>query len=84
MSCHQPHSANVTPLLKLPQQPLCAECHEIGEAAFTQTHAGVASEQMDCVSCHNPHASKDPKYFKDVMHAPFAARSCQPCHLSGE
>ena len=84
MSCHQPHFSNMTSLLLKPQQELCAECHETGEQAFRDRHAGIAAEAMNCVNCHNPHASKDPKYFKDVMHAPFAARSCEPCHVAGQ
>lgn len=84
MSCHKPHFSAAKPLLTVPQQALCAECHETTDAAFSASHAGISAEVMDCVKCHNPHASKDPKYFKDVMHAPFAARSCEPCHVSGQ
>jgi hypothetical protein len=36
---------------------------------------------MDCVSCHDPHASKDPKLFRAEAHAPFAARACEECHV---
>jgi hypothetical protein len=36
---------------------------------------------MDCRSCHDPHASKDPKYFKEKMHPPFVSRSCEACHI---
>jgi hypothetical protein len=36
---------------------------------------------MDCRNCHNPHGSEDPKYFKDEVHAPFAGRSCEDCHI---
>jgi hypothetical protein len=36
---------------------------------------------MNCKSCHDPHASKDPKFFKGVVHPPFAGRSCEDCHL---
>ncbi len=35
---------------------------------------------MDCVSCHDPHYSKDPKFFKARQHAPFAGRQCDACH----
>jgi hypothetical protein len=36
---------------------------------------------MNCRNCHDPHASKDPKFFKSVVHAPFAGRSCEECHI---
>jgi hypothetical protein len=36
---------------------------------------------MDCRKCHDPHASKDLKFFKPYMHAPFAGRSCEDCHI---
>jgi Zn-finger protein len=36
---------------------------------------------IDCRNCHNPHASKDPQYFKDEVHSPFAGRSCDDCHI---
>jgi hypothetical protein len=36
---------------------------------------------MNCVICHNPHASKDAKFFRANQHAPFAARTCDACHL---
>ena len=33
------------------------------------------------MSCHDPHASKDPKFFKASVHPPFAARDCGTCHV---
>jgi hypothetical protein len=38
---------------------------------------------MHCVACHEPHASKDPKLFREQQHPPFAARSCEECHTVG-
>jgi hypothetical protein len=38
---------------------------------------------MNCVKCHDPHASKDPALFRSNLHAPFAARSCEECHVVG-
>jgi hypothetical protein len=37
---------------------------------------------MSCISCHDPHSSKDPKFFKEVGHAPFTARNCDSCHAA--
>jgi hypothetical protein len=36
---------------------------------------------MQCQSCHDPHASKDPKFFKSTIHPPFASRGCEECHI---
>ena len=71
-------------MLSQKQNTLCAECHELADESFTRLHAGVDAAVMNCVTCHNPHTSKDPKYFKSVVHAPFAARSCDACHVVGK
>ena len=81
LTCHQAHFAEVKPLLNEPQHQLCAQCHETDDDSFKKAHIGIKAEVMNCVQCHNPHASKDPQFFKDVMHAPFAARTCEPCHV---
>jgi hypothetical protein len=36
---------------------------------------------MNCVSCHAPHSSKEPKLFKTTVHPPFAGGSCDECHV---
>jgi hypothetical protein len=36
---------------------------------------------MNCRSCHDPHSSTDPKFFKSHIHPPFAGRSCDECHI---
>ena len=79
--CHQPHSGSLDKLLMLPLQSLCAECHDSTAESFKTAHLSIAAEVMNCVSCHDPHASKDPKYFKPTMHAPFASRGCDACHI---
>jgi len=79
--CHQPHSASLETLLTLPLQALCGECHEPETGSFRRAHLSIAAEAMNCMGCHDPHASKDPKYFKPTMHAPFAAKSCDACHI---
>ncbi len=42
---------------------------------------GLAPGTIHCMSCHEPHASKDPKFFKASVHPPFAARDCDTCHV---
>jgi hypothetical protein len=53
----------------------------VTEAAFGKAHLGIDPAVMNCVKCHDPHASKDPGLFREALHAPFAARSCEECHV---
>ncbi|MDR9501998.1 MAG: cytochrome c3 family protein, partial [Desulfurivibrionaceae bacterium] len=80
--CHQPHSAKAPRLLSMQMQELCAECHEPGGDSFQKSHIGIEAAAMNCVQCHDPHSSKDQMFFRPVMHAPFVARSCDPCHIT--
>jgi predicted CXXCH cytochrome family protein len=68
-------------MINQPLHDLCAQCHEPDAESFQTLHLGIAAADMDCIKCHSPHVSMDPKFFRDVMHAPFAARSCEPCHI---
>jgi predicted CXXCH cytochrome family protein len=60
---------------------VCAQCHDTKDAKFASSHLGMDAKDVNCVSCHDPHASKDPKLFKSTVHAPFAARECAECHV---
>ena len=82
--CHKPHFASVRPLL--PSQPteVCSQCHDLKAASFAKAHLNIAVGNIKCMSCHDPHASKDPKFFKETIHPPFAARSCEDCHIVGK
>jgi predicted CXXCH cytochrome family protein len=79
-SCHLPHFSGQARLLDRPQQQVCADCHDLTEAAFSTAHLGIDPEIMNCVRCHDPHASKDPRLFRATLHAPFVAGSCEECH----
>ena len=59
------------------------ELKEETDKGFTTAHLGIDPKVVRCVSCHDPHASKDAKLFKANQHAPFAARQCDACHLVG-
>ena len=80
-NCHKPHFAKQARLLDEPQQQICAQCHDVADAAFKTAHLGIDPGVMNCVTCHDPHASKDPKLFRATVHAPFAGRSCDECHI---
>ena len=81
LRCHGPHFTGEGNLLAKPVQTLCSECHNVKEASFGKAHFQIDPAVMNCVTCHTPHASKDPKFFKEKVHAPFAGRSCEDCHL---
>jgi predicted CXXCH cytochrome family protein len=81
LRCHKPHVSVESSLLAQPQRAVCGECHNLKDDSFVRSHIGIDPEAMNCMSCHSPHASKDPKLFKDMIHPPFAARSCDECHV---
>jgi len=81
LNCHKPHYAPNKTLLPTPVTALCEQCHESTKAPFEKAHLSIQASVMTCMNCHDPHASKDPKFFKNSVHAPFAARSCEECHI---
>jgi predicted CXXCH cytochrome family protein len=81
LRCHKPHFSSEESIMTLPLEKLCGDCHDAEKDSFKKSHLGIAAAVMDCNNCHNPHASKDAKFFKQKLHAPFASRSCEPCHV---
>jgi predicted CXXCH cytochrome family protein len=84
LTCHKPHFSAQSTLLVQQVPDLCGNCHDFAQPSFVKAHIGIDAKLMDCRVCHNPHTSKDPKFFKEVMHPPFAARSCETCHIVGK
>ncbi len=68
-------------MLVRPIGTLCGECHNVESESFADAHLEIDPKVMNCMTCHAPHSSKDPKLFLDKGHAPFAARSCDVCHM---
>ena len=81
LRCHQPHSSGENRLMVKPVRTLCADCHDPGTAAFSEAHLDIDPARIRCERCHDAHASKAPGLFKSSVHAPFAMKSCQDCHL---
>jgi predicted CXXCH cytochrome family protein len=79
--CHKPHFSAEAALINQRIQPLCGDCHDFKGTAFGKAHIDIDPGLMDCRTCHDPHASKDAKFFKEVIHPPFAGRSCEECHV---
>ena len=64
-----------------PIQPLCGKCHDYKTNSFQTAHLGIDAGLMDCSKCHDAHTSTDPKFFKAVIHKPFADKTCKDCHI---
>jgi len=80
-TCHRPHFSEELALIVEPIQPLCGKCHDYKETAFSRAHINIGANVMDCRNCHAPHISKDPMFFKEAVHKPFAERTCKDCHI---
>jgi len=76
-NCHQVHVKQDPMFDKLAQQEACFVCHKTQRA---QTHRisthPLASGQMSCSDCHNPHGTTGPKLLaKDSVND-----TCYTCH----
>ncbi len=53
--CHNPHSSDMSKLLKEPGNDLCYSCHD--REPFQRTFVHKPLQETGCLSCHAPHAS---------------------------
>jgi len=59
---------------------LCTDCHDPKDAALAKAHQNQPIDTADCLTCHNPHQSAQPKLMAKFTHAPFAGGQCDTCH----
>jgi predicted CXXCH cytochrome family protein len=59
---------------------LCMNCHDVKEAAIVKAHQGQPFAKADCLTCHDPHQSAQPKLLAKFTHVPFAGKQCDSCH----
>lgn len=59
---------------------LCLNCHDTANKQLMAAHRGQPVSESNCVSCHDPHGSEDPKLLHKFSHPPFAERQCDSCH----
>jgi predicted CXXCH cytochrome family protein len=59
---------------------LCLECHDAGDAGLIKAHNGQPFGKADCVTCHDPHQSLQPKLMQAFVHPPFGEKLCEVCH----
>ena len=64
---------------------LCADCHDLKDAALIKTHNGQPFATANCISCHDPHQSNSPKLAQKFPHAVFSDKdSCATCHAEAK
>ena len=79
VSCHTIHAKHNPVLYAETQAKVCYQCHKGVRADFQKfSHHPVASAQLKCSSCHNPHGSFGPMLLKgDTVN-----QTCYQCHAS--
>jgi predicted CXXCH cytochrome family protein len=85
-TCHLTHKTGADPtpenrfhLTKNPPE-LCQECHDIKDADLQKAHNNQPFGNANCLECHDPHQSDQPKLMRQFLHAPFEAKACDTCH----
>lgn len=81
-ACHSAHGSGHLGFVKAAAPELCAGCHTIDDA-LNAKHEGYTITGADCLDCHNPHVSDQPKLVRSSLHPPFAEKSCDACHEKG-
>ncbi len=80
LTCHSAHAANQSKLLSEPVPVLCLGCHDMVD--LVKPHKGQVGKKTNCLRCHAPHGSPNPKMLNaSNIHPPFKAGSCTACHL---
>lgn len=58
-TCHDPHSADQAPLLKMELRQLCLGCHQdFAQSMKNASFLHSAITEQDCGACHLPHSSE--------------------------
>ena len=90
VACHDPHASNNAKGLVKATNELCSSCHQ-GQADGAHTGVGHKVEggpdprrpgqPFSCISCHDPHGSDNPRFFRSGS---TAQESCKGCHTNTE
>jgi predicted CXXCH cytochrome family protein len=59
---------------------LCLDCHDAKDEDLQKAHHNQPFATADCLQCHNPHQSPQPKLMAAFLHPPFADKNCELCH----
>jgi predicted CXXCH cytochrome family protein len=59
---------------------LCLDCHDASSADLQKAHHDQPFGTANCIQCHDPHQSAQPKLMARFTHPPFADKQCEFCH----
>lgn len=85
-ACHVTHKTGAEPTIEnrfhlaKAAPALCADCHDLKDAALQKAHQNQPFATANCLQCHDPHQSAAPKLMAKFLHPPFADKSCETCH----
>ena len=86
-ACHVTHKVGEVGKLEFDKHltkgvpALCLDCHDAKDAALIKTHQGQPFGTANCLQCHDPHQSAQPKLMAKFLHPPFADKDgCGTCH----
>ncbi len=77
LACHQAHFGETRSLVKGGTQ-VCFACHK--KRKTVARHGDYADENMNCLTCHNPHGSNRPHLVRNFLHSPYEEEACDECH----
>ncbi len=80
LTCHGPHLTRHAALLQEPVVDGCLNCHDGQAPEFQRQHLSLPIDALDCVGCHDPHASDMTGMLHPQSHPPFAEGDCSICH----
>ncbi|MDD5773226.1 MAG: cytochrome c3 family protein [bacterium] len=89
--CHKDHGNENKLMLKAEGNDLCYLCHDSYEVEFKKQsklaviklshfNLPVGRDKSQCIECHDPHSSDEPKLIYSNQHKPFAEKKCLECH----
>ncbi|UCG60996.1 MAG: hypothetical protein JSV52_11800 [Candidatus Zixiibacteriota bacterium] len=78
-ACHAAHGSPFPGFVTGEAAELCGTCHALDDSLFV-AHGGYDLTIADCLDCHNPHISDQPKLVRNLSHPPFAEGDCESCH----
>jgi predicted CXXCH cytochrome family protein len=61
-ACHEAHRSPYKHLVKAPTPKLCFFCHEHTPAGEKPLGCTRASDEVNCLTCHDPHGGADPVF----------------------
>jgi len=86
-ACHVTHKVGEVGKLEFDKHlakgvpALCLDCHDVKDEVLIKAHQGQPFATANCLQCHDPHQSAQPKLMAKFLHPPFADKDgCVTCH----